>query len=131
MPGAVLFAGDRTLVVTSARRHQRRWLVRFEGVDDREAAAALRGVVLTGDPAAGTDDRDALWVHDVVGATVRDAGGRSLGRVVAVQDNPAHDLLVLDDGTLVPAVFVVDRRGNAVVVDIPEGLLDVNRGERR
>ena len=33
-PGAVLRAGDRTLVVESARPHQGRWLVRFEGITD-------------------------------------------------------------------------------------------------
>ena len=41
--------------------------------------------------------------------------------------NPAHDLLVLDDGTLVPIVFVVDQQPGVVVVDVPDGLLDVNR----
>ena len=37
-PGAVLRAGDRTLVVASARPHQGRWLVRFEGITDRNGA---------------------------------------------------------------------------------------------
>ena len=42
-PGAVLHAGDRTLVVASARPHQGRWLVRFEGITDRNSAEELRG----------------------------------------------------------------------------------------
>jgi 16S rRNA processing protein RimM len=125
-PGAVLHAGDRTLVVASARPHQGRWLVRFEGVTDRNGAEELRGATLVGEP---LDDpgEGRIWVHELVGEEVRDVHGNTLGRVSAVQANPAHDLLELHDGTLVPIVFVVDRAPGVVVVDLPDGLLDVNR----
>ena len=124
-PGAVLFAGERRLLVTSARPQRDGWVLAFEGVTSREEAEALRGSVLFGD--ALPADGDELWVHEVVGAEVRDPSGRVLGRVRAVEENPAHDLLVLEDGTLVPTVFVVDREPGVVVVDVPDGLLDVNR----
>jgi 16S rRNA processing protein RimM len=124
-PGAVLFADDRRLVVDAARRHGDRWLIRFEGVDDRTAGEQLRGAVLTGEPLARPGD-DRLWVGDVIGAEVRDRAGRLVGRITAIEANPAHDLLVLDDGALVPAVFVVDHTDETVVVDLPPGLLDVN-----
>jgi len=126
-PGAVMHAAERDLVVATSRPHRGRWLVRFEGVEDRTAAERLRGVVLTAAPLASSGDTDELWVHEIVGAEVRDAGGRVLGRVSAVEPNPAHDLLVLDDGTLVPAVFVIEHGPAAVVVDPPPGLLDINR----
>jgi 16S rRNA processing protein RimM len=126
-PGAVLHAGERDLVVATSRPHRGRWLVRFEGVEDRSAAEHLRGAVLTAAPLAASRDTDELWVDQIVGAEVRDTGGRVLGRVSAVEPNPAHDLLVLDDGTLLPAVFVIDHSPTAVVVDPPPGLLDVNR----
>jgi ribosomal 30S subunit maturation factor RimM len=58
---------------------------------------------------------------------VRDVRGNVLGRVAEVQANPAHDILVLDDGTLVPFVFVVEQERGVLVVDPPDGLLDVNR----
>ena len=48
-PGAVLGTDDRDLVVESSRPHQQRWLVRFEGVDDRTAAEQLLGVTLYAD----------------------------------------------------------------------------------
>ena len=125
-PGAVLYAGDRKLVVESARPHQGRWLVRFEGVADRDAAEALRGVTLVGE---ALDDRGEgrVWVHELVGAEARDVHGNLLGSVTAVETNPAHDLLVLDDGALIPTVFVVDQEPGVVIVDVPNGLLDVNR----
>jgi 16S rRNA processing protein RimM len=125
-PGAVLRAGDRTLIVASARPHQGRWLVRFEGITDRDAAEELRGATILGEP---LDDpgEGRIWVHDLVGDEVRDVRGNTLGRVTGVEANPAHDLLVLDDGTLVPYVFVVDQQPGVLVVDLPDGLLDVNR----
>ena len=70
-------------------------------------------------------DDDELWVHEVVGAEVRDREGAVVGRVVAVEANPAHDLLVLDGGALVPMVFVVEQRDGTLVIDPPEGLLDL------
>ena len=125
-PGAVFHAADRTLVVASARPHQGRWLVRFEGITDRDGAAELRGATLVGesldDPGEGR-----MWVHELVGDEVRDVHGDAIGCVAAVQANPAHDILVLDDGVLVPMVFVVDRRPGVLVIDPPDGLLDVNR----
>jgi len=126
-PGAVLHAGDRQLVVTASRPHQDRVLVHFEGVDDRTAAEALQGLELTAAP-LGDDvelDDDEVWVHEIVGAEVRDRSGEAIGRVAAVEANPAHDLLVLDDGALIPMVFVVEQRDGVVVIDPPEGLFDL------
>ena len=60
----------------------------------------------------------------------RRGGARSRRRTasggsVAVEANPAHDLLVLDSGALIPMVFVVEHDPGVVVVDLPEGLLDL------
>jgi 16S rRNA processing protein RimM len=125
-PGSVLFAADREIVVTAARPHQGRWLVCFEGVDDRDAADALKGALLTGDPLGDLPD-DEVWLHELVGAEVLDASGSRLGAVTAVEANPAHDLLVVDGELLVPVVFMVEQRPGVVVVDPPDGLLEVNR----
>jgi 16S rRNA processing protein RimM len=123
-PGATLYVDDRAYVIASARPHQQRWLVRFDGVDDRNAAEALRGRLLTGDD-LGDAPEGELWVHEMIGAEVRDRAGTRLGTVASVEANPAHDLLVLDGGALVPVVFVVAREAGVLVVDVPEGLLDL------
>jgi 16S rRNA processing protein RimM len=72
-----------------------------------------------------------MWVHELVGATCIDKDGTVLGTVVAVEDNPAHDLLVLDDGVLIPMVFVTehDTGAHAVTVDLPDGLLELFAGK--
>jgi 16S rRNA processing protein RimM len=123
-PGSRLFVGDHELVVESARASGSGWVVHFAGVDDREAAEALRGMIVHGD-ALGEAPEGELWVHEVIGAEVRDRAGARIGRVDAVQANPAHDLLVLDTGALVPMVFVVEHEPGVVVVDLPDGLLDL------
>jgi 16S rRNA processing protein RimM len=126
-PGAVLFAGERELVVRTSRPHQGRVLLTFAGIEDRNAAEALLGVELTAEPLADDvelDERE-VWVHEVVGAEVLDRAGTVMGRVTAVEANPAHDLLVLDGGTLVPMVFVVEQRDGVVVIDPPDGLFEL------
>jgi 16S rRNA processing protein RimM len=126
-PGAVLHAGDRVLVIASSRRHQGKWLVHFEGVDDRSSAEALRGSLLTAEPLTDTTHLDdgEFWVHELIGSAVVDTQGSALGRVVGIEANPAHDLLVLDTDVLVPMVFVVEHRDDVVVVDPPAGLLEL------
>lgn len=129
-PGARLYVGDRELVVAAARRHQERWLVRFEGVEDRDAAEALRGELLAAEPLPTVAGE--LWVHELVGAGVFDPQGNSIGTVVAVEANPASDLLVVAPAggggdVLVPMTFVVDAQPGRLVVDVPEGLLEINR----
>ncbi len=116
--GAALTTDRGPLTIAAVRPHGRKWLVSFAGVTDRTGAEALSGTVLR---AEADPDAGGLWVHQVIGLEVVDSSGVIRGRVEAVQANPAHDLLVLEDGTLVPSVFIesVDDR---VVVDAPEGL---------
>jgi 16S rRNA processing protein RimM len=126
--GSVLFAGDRELVIDASRPHQGRMLVHFTGVDDRTSAEALLGVELRADRFGGDEVEladDEVWVHELVGAEVLDRAGTSWGHVVAVEANPAHDLLVLDRGALVPMVFVVEQREGALVIDPPDGLFEL------
>nr|MDP9021073.1 ribosome maturation factor RimM [Actinomycetota bacterium] len=70
------------------------------------------------------EDPDALWVHELIGSAVLDLHGTVHGKVVAVEANPASDLLVLDDGRLVPLRFLVGTATGRVTVDPPAGLLD-------
>jgi 16S rRNA processing protein RimM len=121
--GTVWWLGDVEVTVEASRPHQGRFIVHVSGVDDRDAAAALTGTRVF---ALRLDEADhgEVWVHDVIGASVTDRAGREHGKVVAVEANPAHDLLVLEGGGLVPMVFVVEHEGDRVVIDPPEGLLD-------
>lgn len=120
-PGTILHISSGSLEVVASRPYQAGYLVSFAGVQDREAAEALRGVTLLAPP---LEDPEAFWVHELIGSDVVGIDHSEHGRVVAVEANPASDLLVLDGGGLVPLRFVVERAPGHLVVDVPAGLLD-------
>ena len=123
-PGARLLAGSQWLTVSESRPQQQRWLVHFEGVDDRTMAEKLTNSILLAEPLV--DDRDdALWVHELIGSRVVDRQGVDRGTCVAVLDNPAHDIIELDTGALVPVTFVLTCSGGVTTIDPPEGLFDL------
>jgi len=124
--GVVLETARGPLRVERSQRDGQRWLVHFDGIDDRDAAEAWRGVALLAEP---IDDPDELWVHVLVGCRVVSADGVDRGVVTEVQANPASDLLVLDGGALVPLTFVVDGPTDGVVrVEVPDGLWELWEG---
>jgi 16S rRNA processing protein RimM len=123
------------LVLESIRWHQGKGIAQFEGVIDRNTAEALRGVLLQVDSSevADPDDPDEFNDHQLAGLTVVSVDGTVLGTVDRVDHAPASDLLVLEraaGGTaLIPFVSqlvpTVDLTGGRVIVDLPEGLLDL------
>jgi 16S rRNA processing protein RimM len=120
--------------VTAAREHSGRLLVSLRGVDDRNTADALRGVLFVIDSAdvPRSDDSDEFYDHELEGLPVRLIDGTPLGTVSEVLHSSAGELLsVRADGgreilvpfvtEMVPEVSLTD----GIVIDPPEGLLDV------
>ncbi len=127
-PGSVLSSDRGPLTVERSRLlRPDRYVVAFSEVPDRIAAEELRGQELRAEPLDGHSAGGTLWVHQLVGATVRDTSGSELGRVVSVEANPASDLLVLETGALIPVRFVTnfDTASREVEVDVPPGLLEL------
>ena len=121
-PGTELVTDAGVLCVVSSRRHKNRYVARFDGVNFLEEAEALRGLVLWAEP---IEVEGALWVHELVGATVIDqADGTERGTVTGVVANPVSDLLELDSGALVPLRYVVEHGPGRIVVEVPLGLFD-------
>ncbi len=121
--GSVLHVEDAPLTILSSRPQSHRFVVRFEGVDDRNGAEALRGRFVHADPLDAPPD-DELFVHELIGAAVVGPEGEPYGTVESVEANPAHDQLVLDSGALVPMVFVVRQEAGRIVIDPPAGLFE-------
>jgi 16S rRNA processing protein RimM len=130
--------GFPRLTVVASRMHSGRWLVRFAEVANRSAADAVRGALLSIDAAAagsaGDDpDDEAWWDYDLVGLLVRTTADVEVGTVSEVLHTAGGDLLAVSTGAgaevLVPFVaeFVptVDVAGGRVVIDPPEGLLEL------
>ena len=132
--GSRLLAGedeDRALVVSSARPNRDRMLVLFEGVHDRDAAEALRGLYLfVRTSEAPPLPEGEFWPHELIGCEVITEGGRVLGQLREVIRTRANDVWSVqsDDGgeVLVPAlrdvVEDVDVDARRVVVREVPGL---------
>jgi 16S rRNA processing protein RimM len=120
-------ADDGTeLVVERSRQHQGHWLVTFEGIDDRGGAEGLGRPLLL---AERRSVPGAMWIDQLVGCVVELVDGTAVGSVVAVEANPASDLLVVDTGALVPLTFVIEHEpSRRVVIDPPAGLLELAEG---
>ena len=121
--GSRLWARGSWRTVSYSKRLPLKWLAHFEGFDDRNAIETLTNAALYAEPVA---DPDALWVHELLGSLVVEAGGTERGRSVGVLANPAHDLLELDSGALVPITFVVSCTDGVTTIDPPDGLFDLN-----
>jgi 16S rRNA processing protein RimM len=133
-PGARYEVPEK-LTTESLRWHQGRIIARFSGVADRDVAEALRGVLLQVDSAEveSPTGPDEFHDHELVGLRVEQADGTVLGTVGRIEHAPASDLIVLakaGGGTALipfvrPLVPAVDLAAGRVVVDLPEGLLDL------
>ncbi|MCA9784008.1 MAG: 16S rRNA processing protein RimM [Calditrichaeota bacterium] len=112
-------------------------LVRFTGVDDRDSAELLKGIVLQIHRRDLPElDPDEFFLADLVGLAAELEDGRPVGRVDDVMDMPASPLLVIVCGeheALVPVIreFLteVDVPGGRVVIRpidgmLPKGMLD-------
>ena len=105
-------------------------MARIAGVEDRDAAQALRGVRLTIARAALPEPEDAeeFYQADLIGLAAEDPTGRPLGTVAAVENYGAGDFLEIQPPQgaplLVPftkvVVPLIDLEGGRVVVDPPE-----------
>jgi 16S rRNA processing protein RimM len=138
-PGSVLLTESGTLTVEAARDHSGKLVVLFEGVADRNAAESLRGTVLRVDARTlpELDDEDEYYDSQLVGLAVEQRDGTALGTVVDVLHLPHGDVLAVERPSepeapelLVPFVRaivpVVDLPGRRVVVELPEGLLELS-----
>lgn len=137
VPGAVFATEPPSrgpLTVAGVHWHSGTLLLRIEGVADRTAAEELRNTELAVavDDLPEIEDPDSFYDHQLVGLTARLVDGSELGEVTEVR-HEAQDLLVVrrsdDAETLVPFVTAivptVDVAGGYLVVDPPEGLLDL------
>jgi 16S rRNA processing protein RimM len=137
-PGTVLRTepADRgPLTVVSARPRSGGLVVEFEGVFDRAGAETLRNTVLVVDSASlpPIEDDEEWYDHELVGLAVVTVGGAPVGELTEVIHTAASDLLAIraPDGRehLVPFVRsmvpTVDVAGGRIVLDPPEGLLDL------
>lgn len=123
-------SGHRTFTITSLRATPKGIIARLSGVDDRTAAEKLRNVGLyvkrsrLPPPEAG-----AYYHEDLIGMEAITEEGSSLGRITAVLNYGAGDIIEIaksgeTDSLLIPftnaAVPTVDPDAKRIVVVLPD-----------
>ena len=121
--------GSRKLEVETARFAKDHFVARFKGVDDRDAAEALRNVNLyvAREILPAVEEDDTFYHADLVGLLVLTRDNARFGEVIAVQNFGAGDILEIrrtDGSTLLlpftdAAVPEIDLKGGTIVVDPP------------
>jgi 16S rRNA processing protein RimM len=124
----------REAEIEHAWLHNGEIVVRFKGVDTRNAAEELRGLELRiPESERPTLAEGEFYLSDLVGCTMFRTDGSEVGEVVAWHDYGAAPLLEVKQGKgelLVPFTPVfyreVDVANRRIVTELPEGLEDVN-----
>lgn len=124
--------GKQSFEVQNARVQKTVVVTKFKEVTDRNRAEELNGVELyiDRDQLPDTDD-DEFYYSDLNGLIVKDPGGEALGKIVAVQDFGAGDLLEIRPkrGKTFYIPFTKDfvpeinLEAGFVAVDLPEDYL--------
>ena len=145
-PGSLLYTRDseQEFEVAHSRTFKNRWIIHFEGVDDRDAAEALNGTVLYGEADDPEDmlEEDAWYPKDLLGLEARFAednmlgapAGQKVGKVVDVIEGAQYLLKIrlakpVDGATSTLVPFVdqlvpdIDLEDGYLTLDPPGGLI--------
>jgi 16S rRNA processing protein RimM len=92
-----LYVGGAERRLLAVRDSGKTAVARFEGVDDRSAAEALRGSLVEVDRSALPPLEQGEYYHDdLIGLPAVDGQGNAVGAVVAVENYGAGDLLEIE-----------------------------------
>jgi 16S rRNA processing protein RimM len=122
-----LYVGGTARRLLTIRDGGKTAVARFEGIDNRSAAEALRGSLVEVDRSALPPLEEGEYYHaDLIGLPCVDRDGQAVGTVLAIENYGAGDLLEieLEDGKRSLTPFrpgIADLEGGRIVVD-PEFL---------
>ena len=134
-----LVAPDESLTrdvrIESVREHGERALVKFSGIDSPEEVQTLQNWTLEiPEDEARSLEEDEYFIHDLIGLTLYDANGVERGVVTDVLEGGGGLLLQVKraDGREFELPFAaqlcteIDLEGKRIVVELPEGLDDLD-----
>ena len=122
------FIQGREVKVLSARVHKSFLIVKLEGVEDVNAAMAMKGRTVFIDRADARLTKGAFFLQDIIGASVVDESGSEIGKLADVMEPPASNVYVVkgEREHLIPAVpeFILstDADNGIIAVHLIEGM---------
>ena len=116
-----LYVGGAERRLLAIRDSGKTAVARFEGIDGRSAAEALRGALVEVERSALPPLEDGEYYHaDLIGLEAVDGDGNRVGTVSGVENYGAGDLLEIEDST-----------GKRSLIPFREGIADVVDGRIR
>ena len=130
-PGAAITIAGAAFVIARSRRVKRVRVLKLNGVDTREAAAALANQDIHVAAAELQPLPEGVYYHyDLIGMAVETADGAELGEVTEIVATGANDVIVVQgEGGEVLAPLIadvvkrVDTAARRLVIDPPPGLI--------
>ncbi len=126
--------GEHTtqLKIEEVSSYKDRLVLKFLGVDHIDRAEELIGAsLIVGLAELPPAEEGRYYEYQLVGLEVLDSSGNRLGRVLAVDDLPGNDLLVIGTPSgkklvplVAPIVSRVELSARTLTIDNIEGLLD-------
>lgn len=123
-----LYLDGRELTVTGTKTLKSFVIAKLEGVDDINAAMALKGKTLCIRRSEAALPRGGFFLQDIIGAKVLDEGGTELGILEEILERPASNIYIVrgEREILIPAVpeFVLntDAEAGVITVRLIEGM---------
>lgn len=122
-PGVV----PKRLDVKELKAHGKEFIAKFEGVDQKEAADALKGSLLVDRNDLPELEEGDYYDDDLLGLTVINHEGVVLGKVCGVADNGAQDLLEVQPEDEKAMSFYIPMVENYVIeIDFEEECVKVD-----
>ena len=121
-------AGGQELKVLSARTHKDFVIAKLAGVEDVNAAMALKNKVVSIRRSDAALPRGAFFLQDILGTRVVDEDGNEIGVLEDVMETPASNIYVVKGAAehLIPAVpeFIkkTDAEAGVITVHLIEGM---------
>ncbi len=114
LPFKTLYIDGSPRPVASSRVHKGMLIVRFEGVEDMDAAQALRGKIVFFAREDAKLPAGKFFLDDIIGARVYDESGALVGELTEVLELPAG------------MVYVVQGEEEHTIPAVPEFILETN-----
>ena len=129
----IFYLGDEPRKLERFRTQKNMLVIKFEGVETREAAEELRNreVFVTRDDLPELEEGE-YYLRDLIGMEVFQ-GEELIGKVADVITNTSQDILKVETAegrealipVVDPIVESIDTDKKIISVDLPEGLLDL------
>ncbi|MBN2009467.1 16S rRNA processing protein RimM [candidate division KSB1 bacterium] len=122
----------KQFTIEKVRITQKKIIVKFRGIDNRNAAEQLRGALLQRQRSElRALAEDEYFIFDLIGLDVKSTSGETIGSITDVMEMPAHDVYVVQQGSrevLIPAVKSIvksiDLDAGKIIIDPIDGLIE-------